>query len=57
VLAAKGVIAWQRALAGLVPAARTAAGPPAPAGRTPPLPAGLAGQLVSALAALAIPAP
>src|SRR5947208_2975577 len=58
VLAGKGAIAWQRALASLVPAARTAlADPPTPADPTPPLPAGLAGQLVSALAALAIPAP
>jgi hypothetical protein len=57
VLAGKGVTAWQRALAGLVPAARTTAASPAPAGQTAPLPAGLAAELVSALAALALPAP
>jgi hypothetical protein len=57
VLAGKGVIAWQRTLAGLVPAARaTPAAAPAPAGQAP-LPAGLAAELVSALAGLALPAP
>jgi len=58
VLAAKGVTAWWRALASLAPAARaTPAATPAPAGPTAPLPAGLAAELVSALAALALPAP
>jgi hypothetical protein len=58
VLAGKGVIAWQRALAALVPAARTApAFQPAPAGAAVPLPAGLDAELVSALAALALSAP
>jgi hypothetical protein len=52
VLAGKGVIAWRRALASLVPAAR----PPAPAGRPALLPAGLAAELVSALAAVALAA-
>jgi len=50
VLAGKGVIAWQRALAGLARAAR----PPAPAGKALPLPAGLAAELISALAAVAL---
>jgi len=55
VLAGKGVTAWQRALASLVPAARAApAGPPAPAGRPDPLPAGLAAELISVLAAVAL---
>ncbi len=45
-LAAKGVTAWQRTLASLVPAA-----PAAPAGRPGPLPAGLAAELISVLAA------
>jgi hypothetical protein len=58
VLAARGVIAWQRTLASLAPPARTApAAAPAPAGGTVPLPPGLAAELVSALAALALPAP
>jgi hypothetical protein len=48
VLAGKGVTAWQRTLASLVPAARTA-----PAG---PLPAGPAGELISVLAAVALAA-
>ena len=55
VLAAKGVTAWQRALASLAPAAPPAG--PAPAGSPVPLPPGLAAELVSALAALALPAP
>jgi hypothetical protein len=54
VLAGKGVIAWQRTLASLVPA--SPAGSP-PAGTPAPLPAGLAADLVSALAALALPVP
>ena len=50
VLAAKGLIAWRRALASLVPAARTTpAGPPAPGGPAP----GLAAELISAMAAVA----
>ena len=56
-LAGKGVISWQRALASLAPAARTTpAGPPAPAGQTPPVPGGLAAGLISALAAVALAA-
>jgi hypothetical protein len=55
VLAAKGVTAWQRALASLAPTAPPAG--PAPAGSPVPLPPGLAAELVSALAALALPAP
>jgi hypothetical protein len=52
VLAGKGVTAWQRTLASLVPAARaTPAGPRAPAGRPGPVPAGLAAELISVLAA------
>jgi hypothetical protein len=55
VLAVKGVIAWQRALAGLAPAARTVpVGPPASARPAAPLPAGLAAELISALAAVAL---
>jgi hypothetical protein len=55
VLAAKGVIAWQRALASLAPAARaTPAGPPAPGDGPAPLPAGLATDLISVLAAVAL---
>ena len=54
-LAGKGVTAWRRALASLVPAARAApAGLPAPAGRPGPLPAGLAAELISVLAAVAL---
>jgi hypothetical protein len=57
VLAGKGVTAWQRTLASLVPAARTApAGLPAPAGRPGPLPAGPAAELISVLAAVALAA-
>ena len=57
VLAGKGVIAWRRALASLVPPARTTpAGPPAPGGRAAPLPAGLTAELISALAAVALAA-
>jgi hypothetical protein len=54
VLAGKGVIAWQRTVAGLAPAAPASrpAGPPAP---VPP--GTLAPALVSALASLAMPAP
>jgi hypothetical protein len=52
VLAGKGVTAWRRALASLVPAARR----PAPGGRPAPLPAGLAAELISALAAVALAA-
>ncbi len=52
VLAAKGVIAWRRALASLVPAAR----PPAPGGPAVPPPPGLAAELISALAAVALAA-
>ncbi|WP_300614037.1 hypothetical protein [Trebonia sp.] len=53
-LAAKGVLAWQRTVAGLAPAAPASrlAGPPVPV----PSPA-LAAALVSALASLAMPAP
>jgi len=51
VLAGKGVIAWQRALASLAP---VPARPPAPAGRPLTLPAGLAAELVSALAAVTL---
>jgi hypothetical protein len=54
VLAGKGVIAWQRALAGLAPAGRLAPARPAPAGRPLTLPAGLAAELVSALAAVTL---
>jgi hypothetical protein len=55
VLAGKGVTAWQRTLASLVPAARAApAGLPADAGRPDPLPAGLAAELISVLAAVAL---
>jgi hypothetical protein len=55
VLAGKGVIAWQRALARLAPADRPApARPPAPAGGPLTLPAGLAAELVSALAAVTL---
>jgi hypothetical protein len=55
VLTGKGVTAWQRTLASLVPAARAApAGLPAPAGRPHPLPAGLAAELISVLAAVAL---
>ena len=54
-LAVKGVIAWQRTLAGLAPAARVVpAGPPASARPAAPLPAGLAAELISALAAVAL---
>jgi hypothetical protein len=49
VLAGKGVTAWRRALASLVPPVRTP--PPAPGGRPAPLPAGLSAELISALAA------
>ena len=48
-LAGKGVTAWQRTLASLVPAARAA-----PAGRPDPLPPGLAAELISVLAAVAL---
>ena len=55
VLACKGVIAWQHALASLAPAARaTPAGPPAPGDGPAPLPAGLATDLISVLAAVAL---
>jgi hypothetical protein len=55
VLACKGVIAWQRALASLAPAAHaTPAGPPAPGDGPAPLPAGLATDLISVLAAVAL---
>jgi hypothetical protein len=55
VLAGKGVTAWQRTLASLVPAGRAApAGRPAGAGRPEPLPAGLAAELISVLAAVAL---
>jgi hypothetical protein len=58
VLAARGIIAWQRTLASLAPPARaTPAAASAPAGPAVALPAGLAAELVSALAALALPAP
>lgn len=52
-LAGKGVIAWQRTVAGLgVPA------PARPAETAAPVPpAGVAAELVSALAFLAMPAP
>jgi hypothetical protein len=57
VLAGKGVTAWQRALASLVPAARTTpAGPPAPGGPAGSPPPGLAAELISALAAVALAA-
>jgi hypothetical protein len=52
VLAAKGVIAWQRALASLAPPAPTAWA--APASNPAPLPAGLSAELINALAALAL---
>ena len=56
-LAGKGVTAWQRALASLVPSARTTpAGSPAPGGRPALLPAGLTAELISALAAVALAA-
>ena len=48
-LAGKGVTAWHRTLASLVPAGRAA-----PAGRPEPLPAGLAAELISVLAAVAL---
>ena len=55
VLAGKGVTAWHRTLASLVPAGRAApAGLPAGAGRPEPLPAGLAAELISVLAAVAL---
>jgi hypothetical protein len=54
VLAGKGVTAWQRTLASLVPAAPV--GLPAPAGRPGPLPAGPAAELISVLAAVALAA-
>jgi len=53
VLAGKGVIAWQRALASLAPAGRPAPARP-PAGGPLTLPAGLAAELVSALAAVTL---
>jgi hypothetical protein len=49
VLAGKGVTAWRRTLADLVPAARAA-----PAGLPDPLPAGLAAELISVLTAVAL---
>ena len=58
VLARGGVIAWQRALASLAPAARAApaapASAPAPGDGPAPLPAGLATGLISVLAAVAL---
>ena len=54
VLACKGVIAWQRALASLAPAARATPAPPAPGDGPAPLPAGLATDLISVLAAVAL---
>ncbi|HEY0998030.1 MAG TPA: hypothetical protein VGD83_00200 [Streptosporangiaceae bacterium] len=54
VLAGKGVIAWQRTLAGLVTPRTTPAGPPAPGRPAGTLPAGLAAELISALAAVAL---
>ena len=54
-LAGKGITAWHRTLASLVPAGRAApAGLPAGAGRPEPLPAGLAAELISVLAAVAL---
>jgi hypothetical protein len=54
VLAGKGVIAWQRTVAGLAPAAS----PARPAGPPVPVPPGtLASDVVSALASLAMPSP
>jgi hypothetical protein len=58
VLAGKGVTAWRRALASLVPAAAASpATPPAgplPADCVPALPARLAGELINVLAALTL---
>jgi hypothetical protein len=55
VLAGKGVTAWQRTLASLVPATRTTpAGTPAPGDRTTPLPGGLTSELINVLAAVAL---
>jgi hypothetical protein len=54
VLAGKGVTAWHRTLASLVPAG-SRAGPPA-AGAASPLPAGLAAELIGALAAMTLAA-
>ena len=54
VLACKGVIAWQRALASLAPAARATPASPAPGDGPAPLPAGLATDLISVLAAVAL---
>jgi hypothetical protein len=52
VIAGKGVIAWQRTLASLAPAAR----PPAPGGPAGPPHPCLAAELISALAAVALAA-
>jgi hypothetical protein len=57
VLAGKGVTAWQRTLASLIPPVRTPpAWPPAPGGRPSPLPAWPTAELISALAAVALAA-
>jgi len=53
VLAGKGITAWQRALASLVP---IPARRPAPGWSQAPPPAGLAAELISALAAVALAA-
>jgi hypothetical protein len=55
VLAGKGVTAWQRTLASLVPAARVSpASPLTPGDPAAPLPAGPAAELISVLAAVAL---